>query len=251
MNPGKTANKHRNGIIEHYKQVINRAKELYPGSKIIATGHLFATGGEVSSGRISGALSDVAIESLPKDISYFALGHLHLPQKVGGKENCRYCGSLLNMNFCSKETKRQILVLDSDHLEEKPEVVEIPVFQEIRIVSGTLDEIRTNLEHLKSDNKSYWIKVVNTGYFEPNLRTLLANICDNTLLDVISYENSSRNPEITKHLPEERVKFEFTPENVFSDLLNSSGIEAEKTEQLKQLFYTIVAEMNEYDTNKE
>lgn len=239
------------GIMEYYRRLVDLAKERYPEAGIIATGHLFATGGKTASGQIAGTLSDIAVNDLPQEIDYLALGHLHLPQTIGGKENYRYSGSLLNMNFGSTEIKREVLILDTENLKQIPERVEVPEYQKICTVSGTMDEIKKELESLKKEKTSYWIRVINKGSYEPALREKLAEICKDSPLDIISYQNAEINPEMTNRYSEKNAEFKFTPENVFTDLLAGSAIEEEKQEQLKKLFTAILSEVKEFDSNKE
>jgi exonuclease SbcD len=48
------------------------------------------------------------------DIAYAALGHLHLAQRVGGREHVRYCGSPLPLSFSEVGYQHQVLRIDLD-----------------------------------------------------------------------------------------------------------------------------------------
>jgi len=67
-------------------------------------GHLFTAGGQtIDSDGVRdlyvGSLAHVNKDIFPACIDYLALGHLHIPQKVGGSEFMRYSGSPIPMGF--------------------------------------------------------------------------------------------------------------------------------------------------------
>ncbi|HMM59563.1 MAG TPA: exonuclease sbcCD subunit D, partial [Candidatus Rifleibacterium sp.] len=95
------------GIREHYARVCTVAEELCKNNgeiPLIATGHLFTQGGQVSEDDgvrelYVGTLAHAPTDVFPATIDYLALGHLHVAQKVGGKNHLRYCGSPIAMGF--------------------------------------------------------------------------------------------------------------------------------------------------------
>src|SRR5699024_2044132 len=112
------------GIRQHYAQVADIAKdkqaELNAQSQrhipIIATGHLFAAGGATTADDgvrdlYVGNLGQVSADTFDDGFDYVALGHLHVPQKVGGSDTIRYSGSPIAMGFGeAKQTKQVLLV---------------------------------------------------------------------------------------------------------------------------------------------
>lgn len=106
------------GIAQLYRDALALAMlRRQPGQAIIATGHCHMIGGKVSE------LSERRIviggvEALPADvfgpeITYAALGHLHLAQEVGHPHR-RYSGSPLPMSFAEIDYPHQVVVLDLD-----------------------------------------------------------------------------------------------------------------------------------------
>ena len=117
--------KHRNllsGIEEHYTVVCNsafsRREELMKENPllspipVIAMGHLFtARGSRVEGDGVRelyvGSLACVDESTFPPFLDYVALGHLHVPQIVGGKDHIRYSGSPVPMGFGEANQKNQ------------------------------------------------------------------------------------------------------------------------------------------------
>jgi DNA repair protein SbcD/Mre11 len=112
---------------------------------ILATGHL-ATVGASNSESVReiyvGALEAFPTAAFPP-ANYIALGHIHRPQKVGGLEHIRYCGSPIPLGFDeAKQQKEMLLVdLDSDGLKAVTPL-EVPRFQALVAVNGNLDSLR-------------------------------------------------------------------------------------------------------------
>lgn len=88
------------------------------GQAIIAIGHCHMTGGsisEMSERRIViGGSEALSADIFDADITYVALGHLHLPQPVGGNPARRYSGSPLPMSFSEIHYPHQVVIVDLD-----------------------------------------------------------------------------------------------------------------------------------------
>ncbi|MBS1173762.1 MAG: sbcD [Proteobacteria bacterium] len=107
------------GVAELYRQAYAHAASLrQPGQAIVAMGHCHMSGGQVSE------LSERRLvvggaEALPADlfdagIAYVALGHLHLAQRVGGRDDRRYAGSPLPMSFAEVDYPHQAVCVELD-----------------------------------------------------------------------------------------------------------------------------------------
>jgi len=112
------------GICAHYDGVaeIATAKqaELAKSHKrhipIIATGHLFAAGGTTTDDDgvrelYVGSLGKISADMFDECFDYVALGHLHVPQRVGGRESIRYSGSPIAMGFGEARQQKQVLLV--------------------------------------------------------------------------------------------------------------------------------------------
>ena len=90
------------GIRAHYDEVASLAKAAQQSLcerhqrhiPIIATGHLFAAGSKTTEDDgvrdlYVGNLGQISAEMFDEGFDYVALGHLHVPQRVGGQEHIR------------------------------------------------------------------------------------------------------------------------------------------------------------------
>jgi len=112
------------GIRAHYDDVatIAKAKQsdltktLQRHIPIIATGHLFAAGSKTTEDDgvrdlYVGNLGQISAEMFDDCFDYVALGHLHVPQRVGGQEHIRYSGSPMPMGFGEARQQKQVLLV--------------------------------------------------------------------------------------------------------------------------------------------
>ena len=112
------------GICAHYDAVANVAKAHQQDIiktharhiPIIATGHLFAAGGSTTADDgvrdlYVGNLGKISAEMFSPYFDYVALGHLHVPQRVGGREHIRYSGSPIAMGFGEARQQKQVLLV--------------------------------------------------------------------------------------------------------------------------------------------
>lgn len=115
------------GIKAHYAQIadiaIARQAQLQAKYKrsipIVATGHLFTVGGQTMEGDgvrdlYVGSLGSIGAEIFHPQIDYVALGHLHIPQVVGGQPHIRYAGSPIAMGFGESRQQKQVHLLRFD-----------------------------------------------------------------------------------------------------------------------------------------
>ncbi|MBE6384523.1 MAG: exonuclease subunit SbcD [Lentisphaerae bacterium] len=242
--------KRREAVIAYYKGICARAAELHPGVPQIVTGHFFATGGKVSDSLFTGNLSNISVSELPDGISYLALGHLHTPQNVGGKENYRYSGSPLKMSFGDNDAKKEILILDTGALEKTPQSISVPEFQKMAHIEGDMEQIKAKILELGTSAESIWLSVLNTGPFVGNLQAELNDLCKNTLLKVLICQNQAKNPvSAVRRSSAIRELSKVTPETVFCDYLKEKEVAEDTQVQLIAAFRQIVAELAEEDAN--
>lgn len=115
------------GIKAHYAQIadIAMAQQAQLKAKykrtipIVATGHLFTVGGQTMEGDgvrdlYVGSLGSIGAEIFHPQIDYVALGHLHIPQAVGGQPHIRYAGSPIAMGFGESRQQKQVHLLRFD-----------------------------------------------------------------------------------------------------------------------------------------
>jgi len=196
------------GIRSHYADVQNRAlslRETLGGHiPIIVTGHMFASGGKVTEGDgvrdlYVGTAAAVPSSLFDDRIDYVALGHLHVPQKVAGKEHVRYSGSPLPMGFGEAGQKKQVVVIDFSHDSLFPlvETMDLPVFQTLLRIGGTLEQIESRLQAAVDSLKSIWVEVNYDGTLSAQeLGKQLDMIVQGSQVEILRLKNT----RLTEHV---------------------------------------------------
>ncbi|MFK8165479.1 MAG: exonuclease SbcCD subunit D C-terminal domain-containing protein [Lewinella sp.] len=176
----------RAAILTHY-QDIGAAVEARRGNTkipILATGHLFAAGSEDAEDKASHIYladkNNIEAGQFPACFDYVALGHIHQAQRVGGKENVRYSGSLVPLTFGEARQPQSVCVFDLNEAGENIEVqkITLPRFRELKSIRGTAEEVLTELRALTLIEKATdsgqlapWVEVrVETAHPLPLLR---------------------------------------------------------------------------------
>nr|WP_309596238.1 exonuclease SbcCD subunit D C-terminal domain-containing protein [Moraxella osloensis] len=147
------------GIKAHYAQIADIAiaqqaqlKAKYKRTiPIVATGHLFTVGGQTMEGDgvrdlYVGSLGSIGAEIFHPQIDYVALGHLHIPQVVGGQPHIRYAGSPIAMGFGESRQQKQVHLLRFD---AKPDLLSQPL-QTLTIQKKPLVSAPTPVKKRKS-----------------------------------------------------------------------------------------------------
>lgn len=108
---------------------------------LIATGHLTTVGASSNESVREiyvGSLNAFPASAFPP-VDYIALGHIHKPQKVGGLDHIRYCGSPIPLGFDEAVQQKEVLLVDlgADGLTAITPL-SVPRFQPLASISGNL-----------------------------------------------------------------------------------------------------------------
>jgi exonuclease SbcD len=89
-----------------------------PDQAVIAMGHCYMVGGQLSESSerkvLGGNQHPLPHDIFGADITYAALGHLHVPQRVGGRENVRYSGTVLPLSFDAKAIHHSVVLVETE-----------------------------------------------------------------------------------------------------------------------------------------
>ncbi len=250
------------GIKKHYSLVkdaaIKKKADLTEKKiPVVATGHLFAEGGDVKDEEglreiHVGSLGKVTADTFPKEFDYLALGHLHRPQKVGKYRNIRYSGAPIPLSFSEADNTKQVVCITFDQGKKEPEIktIEIPEFQKLRTAKGSLDQVITQLKTLRKKNVDdpIWVEVsVLEKNWKPDIEKAVNDLANEQKLDILAIKNlkTSRDRRLQKTAPSETLD-NFTPESVFQKRLEKEiEIEEDLKIGLMHAFHEILNAVNE------
>lgn len=252
------------GIILHYQKVYEEAckerNELGKSLPIIGMGHLFVAGSSIykRSGEASGErdlyvgnLGQVPADRLPS-FDYFALGHLHIPQKVAGSETIRYSGSPMAMNFDEIHQQKSVVIVDIHDQNMDIKTVSVPAFRHFDQIKGDWDSIEASLGRLKEESFAGWVEVIYEGQEAiGNLRERVYKLVENTSIEVLKIQNAMLFNAVMKQYEKEVELQDLNPADVFDQCLTDHGIPDDQKVVLKGLFSEVYRQISEADNQKE
>src|SRR5690606_1740608 len=154
------------------EQERDQGRESGGGIPIVGMGHLFTAGAQTVDGDgvrdlYVGSLAHVTAGIFPACFDYVALGHLHIPQTVAGRETIRYSGSPVAMGFGEARQRKSLcevtLEVKNGATAVAVNLVDIPVFQRLERIKGDWTRLEESLRHLAADNAPVWVEVVYDG----------------------------------------------------------------------------------------
>lgn len=251
------------GIENHYRKIADIAKEkrkacMSDDVPIIGMGHLFAAGGKTCDGDgvrelYVGSLAYINVHNFATDFDYMALGHLHVPQSVGGLDHVRYSGSPIPMGFGESKQQKSVVVVEFEG--KRPSQISlhnIPCFQRLERITGDLSQILEQIDALKGDNESIWLEIEYTGTgFQADLREQIENRVEGSKLEVRRIKNNQVYQRILKSGESQATLEDLTVFQVFENCLEEYSVDESDHEELKACYRELVQEIEEQDDNRE
>jgi exonuclease SbcD len=105
------------GVRQVYQHALQGVEDLRePDQALIVTGHCYMNHGQLSlesERKILGNHQNaLPLDLFPDQVSYVALGHLHLAQMLGGRDHIRYSGSPIPLSIAERKYQHQVLLVE-------------------------------------------------------------------------------------------------------------------------------------------
>ncbi|MGO1246171.1 MAG: exonuclease subunit SbcD [Oceanisphaera sp.] len=246
-------------IAQHYQQLFELAQQQgQRGSSplpIIATGHLTTVGASTSDSVREiyiGTLDAFPASAFPP-ADYIALGHIHRPQKVGGHQHIRYCGSPLALSFDEVGQQKEVLLVDlaSTGLSAVT-ALPVPIFQPMARVKGNLQQIGEAMKTLAAEQAALeqslavWLEVtVAEDDYLSDLQPRIEQLAEGQALEILlvrrqrTLQQDGLTAEVGVTLSE------LTPQQVFNQRLATQALRPEREQALHDLYQGLLADMEQ------
>jgi DNA repair protein SbcD/Mre11 len=249
------------GIRAHYGDVVAHAerkrRELGVVIPLIAMGHLFTAGGQTVEGDgvrelYVGSLAHVSAGIFPANLDYLALGHLHVPQQVGGSEVMRYSGSPLAMGFGEASQRKSVCLVDFVDTRASVQLIEVPVFQQLARIKGHWTEIESRILDLVAADCQAWLEIVYTGEeVISDLRERLDTVTAGTGMEVLRVKNSRTIDRVLGQLHDEETLADLNVDEVFERCLVVHEVPVDQRSDLLRTYREVVASLDDDDLRAE
>ncbi|MEH4658750.1 exonuclease subunit SbcD [Phytobacter diazotrophicus] len=240
-------------ITDYYQQQYQAACELRGDSvlPIIASGHLTTVGASKSD-----AVRDIYIGTLdafpaqnfpPAD--YIALGHIHRPQKPGGQEHIRYCGSPIALSFDETGNSKYVnLVTFSEGKLANVTALEVPVTQQLAVIKGDLESIRQQLEQWRGSptDAPVWLDIeIATEDYLSNMQRKIQALTADLPVEVLLVRRSREQRERILAGERRETLSELKVEEVFARRLAQEELDDIQIARLQSLFSETLHSLNQ------
>ena len=245
------------GIRAHYRLVCEAAEQkralLKKPIPIVAMGHLFAAGGQTVDGDgvrelYIGSLAQVRTDVFPASIDYLALGHLHIPQAVGGSDFIRYSGSPLPIGFGEAEQQKSVVLVEFSG--NAPTVTNVPVprFQELKTLQGDWQTIAGGIDELKARRSNAWLEIVYEGdEIAGDLRERLDEAVTGTSIEILRVKNNRVLERAMSGMDTEETLDDLDVTDVFKRCLQAHDIPEDQHPALLSAYQEVIVSLNESD----
>ncbi len=246
----------KEGIIGHYRNLADYIAPYKAESiPVIATGHLFASGGELSDEKEGsekpihiGTLGNISAQEFPDEFDYITLGHLHRPQLVSGRTHIRYAGSPIPLSFSEFSDHKSALLIEFDGNQLTGiESLRVPNWRKLIRFRGELDKIIVELTALDAEAEAMpvWVEVkAELQAYDPQFLQKIHEVTKGRNLHVLKhqviYTDRALAPE--ELIPEENLR-ELNPEEVFRRKCESEKFNLNENPDILGAFRELVEEM--------
>ena len=221
----------KRSLLDFYHKIDVDLNKKYSNHLKIYTGHFYTSGSLLSDSERQihfGNQGEISFSKLPK-ADYWALGHIHRPQKIGGNENVRYSGSPLPLSFSERKDNKILIELDIQENGLTINEIDIPKFRELKRIKGTFDEVFQQLGVLenKKPNLKHWIEIlVKEDVLDLDKKHEFLNyIAKLENSEVLKYRFETK--EAKSKIEKEEIKGvkDMSYKEIFDKLLEKKGIE--------------------------
>ena len=241
----------REGIRRHYEDVAALVhEEKQRGLPVIATGHLFAAGSELSDAEhsIMGNLGQVTADTFPAVFDYVALGHIHRPQVIGKQERIRYSGSPLPLSFSEIAHPHSVMVVEfSEGKLGSIEKIEVPRTRQLLRFEGSPEEITRKIQSFSSsDLLPAWVEAIaELDAPNPHWAQEAKSAAAGKPLEIIKFTVKKTAARSIAEVEEDRDLRELTALEVFELRCEAANFSREITEELTLTFGELLEIMRE------
>ncbi|MBV7435475.1 exonuclease SbcCD subunit D C-terminal domain-containing protein [Cardiobacteriaceae bacterium TAE3-ERU3] len=248
-----------NGIREHYAAVSAIAEEarksLDADIPVIAMGHLFTAGGQTTDDDgvrelYIGTLGHVSGCIFPSQLDYVALGHLHVPQIVGGNPHIRYSGSPIAMGFGEAKQQKSLCLLHTQGRKIEHSLIPVPCFQSLASIKGDWPAITTQLHTLIAADSNAWLEIIYNGdKIASDLRQRLDDLSANSKLRILRIKNTRINQAALSQQHSQETLADLDVYDVFERRLAASApLSDDEQNALRDTYQEALTSFYEQDT---
>jgi exonuclease SbcD len=249
------------GIRRHYRLVYEVAEGrralLKRSVPLVAMGHLFTAGGQTVDGDgvrelYIGSLLKVGRDVFPESIDYLALGHLHIPQRVGGSDLIRYSGAPLPIGFGEAKQGKSLVLIEFSGTTPRVDTIPVPTFQTLKTLRGDWETMARAIADLKAHRSKAYLEIVYEGD-DPasDLRMRLDEAVQGSGLEILAIKNRRALERIMTTPDKDETLDDLDETEVFRRCLDVYEVPRDRRPGLLDAYREVMVSLDEEDTMSE
>ena len=219
---------------------------------LMATGHLTTVGASSNESVREiyvGSLDAFPTAAFPP-VDYIALGHIHKPQKVGGLDHIRYCGSPIPLGFDEAKQQKEVLLVDLDASGLSAiTALPVPRFQALASCSGNLATLAAAISAAAAEGSAQqpaWLEVtVAEDDYLTDLPARIGAMTQGLPVEVLRVRRQRANAAATLAAEALATLDELSPGDVFARRLALEDLAPELQQALAARFREVVTSLTE------
>ena len=219
---------------------------------LMATGHLTTVGASSNESVREiyvGSLDAFPTAAFPP-VDYIALGHIHKPQKVGGLDHIRYCGSPIPLGFDEAKQQKEVLLVDLDASGLSAiTALPVPRFQALASCSGNLATLAAAITAAAAEGSAQqpaWLEVtVAEDDYLTDLPARIGAMTQGLPVEVLRVRRQRANAAATLAAEALATLEELSPGDVFERRLALEDLAPELQQALAARFREVVTSLTE------
>lgn len=219
---------------------------------LMATGHLTTVGASSNESVREiyvGSLDAFPTAAFPP-VDYIALGHIHKPQKVGGLDHIRYCGSPIPLGFDEAKQQKEVLLVDLDASGLSAiTALPVPRFQALASCSGNLATLAAAISAAAAEGSAQqpaWLEVtVAEDDYLTDLPARIGALTQGLPVEVLRVRRQRANAAATLAAEALATLDELSPGDVFARRLALEDLAPELQQALEARFREVVTSLTE------
>lgn len=250
---------YKQGIAQRYQLLAHEMMtHKNNGLPIIATGHLYAAGSAVSDTEdremhIIGNQGQMEVEIFPAEFDYIALGHIHKPQIVSGRQHIRYSGSPIPLSFSERNDAKQVLLVQFEQGRGlvNIEALPVPLYRRLHRFKGSFEAVQNQLAQFEHNTvtPSCWAEIhLQLNNFTFNYEESIKQLAKDRNIDILKFPppKLQTNTQTDAEQPESAdMELLQNYAAVFKAKCKASGVNPQDMPELEYTFSELLQNMND------
>jgi exonuclease SbcD len=156
------------------------------------------------------------------------------------------------MGYGEATQDKKVILVEFSNSAMNIQEIQIPCFQPLVRIAGSLDDIHTTLEHLKQEGSRAWLEIEYTGRdIVGNLREIIdASLADSDM-EIRRIKNKWIMDRVIGSITENETLDDLEVGDVFARCLDTFDVPAEDRKGLTNSYNEIITSLHEDDINAE